>query len=147
MKILVIITALMILLMGCAQEVPEPGQVTTVPSAEVTTPVVETAPTQPEPTSVAPDLVVLGTKNYVMTVDKVGFHPGVLTVPQDYRIKITLTNEDSEEHSFDLIEYAIAENIPAKMTTVIDFVSDTKGEFTFDDRFGQSGTLIVGGKT
>ena len=143
MRSLVFVIAIAFLFVACSPTTQQDVQQQSVPDVDVQ----PAADVQPSPAVAEPTQVIRGTRNYIMTVDRIGFTPSVLTVPQDYRIKITLTNEDADEHSFDLIEYGISENIPSKRTAVIDFVSDSKGEFTFDDRFGSSGTLIVGGKT
>lgn len=154
MRILFVVVFALVFLVACApaqevqpQQTTEPAAVIT-PADDVQQESVQQETVQEQEPEAEVVETYLGTRNFVMTVDRRGFSPSVLTVPSDYRIRITLSNEDSDEHTFDLPEFGIAENIPGKRTVQIDFISDTRGEYTWDDRFtANGGLLIVGGKT
>jgi|GEM_PF-6722492 len=143
---------LAIFLIGCAAEQPaqEPAPTAPAQQTQENPNLVET----PQPEVVKPSTTTTAqtrtgkTHYFVMTIDDDGFDPPVLTVPWSERIKLTLTNEDSKEHSFDIAELKLAYTLKAKETVVIDFIPTQKGGFKIDDRFSEDdGELIVGGET
>ena len=135
---------LVLFLVGCSA--PAAQQTTTSSDSSYAEPAKSTVVTPATPTKTQTRTSKV--YYFVMTVDEDGFDPNVLTVPWSERSKITLTNEDSSEHSFDVAELGLAYTLKAKETIIIDFVPPTRGEFKIDDRFGSSdGKLIVGGAT
>lgn len=142
------ILLLVVLLAGCAAQPPATQQQTQQAPADSN--YVE----PPKSTVVTPSAPVSTqtrtgkTFYFVMEITPSGYDPDVLTVPWDDRIKITLTNTDSKEHSFDIKELDIAYTLKSKETVVVDFIPKTKGYYAINDRFSAfDGELIVGGET
>lgn len=142
--------ALLVLVTACAAQ-PQ-SQYPTQPESKPIIPPAEVVPT-PDPevvTSPASGQETRTSKVYqfVMTIDSDGFDPRVLTVPWSERVKITLSNEDIRQHSFDVAELGISKTLAAGETVVLDFVPATKGDFKIDDKYSANdGNMIVGGET
>jgi len=135
-----------------AVEVPE----TEVPAAVVPEPVPEPEPAPvPEPTP-APEpevelsgTLVGGVREINVVASQFDFGPEVITVRQGEEVRLLLTTDDVA-HGIGLREFGINERIVAGETTVVTFVADTAGEFTFfcsvpcgAGHGSMTGTLVV----
>jgi hypothetical protein len=88
------------------------------------------------------------TDNYIISVDKDGYHPAVLSMLPGNRAKITITNDDSVDHSFIVAEFNINVVIPAKGSGLVDFTPLKKGDFVFTEKDGsKAGELLIGTRT
>lgn len=120
-----------------AVEVPE----TEVPAAVVPEPAPEPEPAPvPEPTP-APEpevplsgTLVGGVREINVVASQFDFGPDVITVRQGEEVRLLLTTNDVA-HGIGLREFGINERIVAGETTVVTFVADTAGEFTFSAQF------------
>ncbi|HSU72987.1 MAG TPA: cupredoxin domain-containing protein [Candidatus Binatia bacterium] len=137
---------LALLIVGCSSPPAQPAPTPIVPPSEVVpAPQHETVtPTTPPASGVWTGK----TAKFTMSITRDGFSPHVLTVPWNTSVKITLMNDDSVQHSFDVPPLSLARTLAPQETVVISFISSTKGDFVIDDRYGSSdGNLIVGGET
>ncbi len=161
MKKLFLLIALMMLIVACS-----PAQ-TTLPVVEPTPTNVAPAPAPtPIPTSqpAAPDAGITSniggkaptqggllptgnTKNFLLTVTAEGYSTKVLTVIPGDRIKLTVINEDTKEHSFSLPDFGVTVTVAPDDSGLVDFTPLKKGEFSWTDMGTKAGTLIVGGST
>ena len=83
-----------------------------------------------------------------ITITASGFDPKILTVGHGDRVKLTITNDDTKSHTFNIEAYSIAKTLAPDETVLVEFYGTIKGEFKYDDTSSTNdGTLIVGGKT
>lgn len=152
-QLLTLLVTCLLFLAACGSQ---PAQSTTTPTTPATSPAETVPATQPSGlTSTISNVQQQtgayrsgNTINIPVTITSSGFDPRILTVGYGDRVKLTITNDDKTVHSFDVTAYRIAQTIEPGQTVLVDFYSDVKGEFPYDDRYASSdGTLIVGGKT
>ena len=91
--------------------------------------------TQPTtPTTSAPATTITSSdpqlEEFTMTVKQFAYTPDTITVKQGDRVRITATSEDVQ-HGFAINEYKINATINPGQQTVIEFVADKKGTFTY----------------
>ncbi len=74
--------------------------------------------------------LVGGVREISLVTSRFDFGPEVITVRQGEEVRLLLTTDDVA-HGIGLREFGINARIPAGETTVVTFVADTSGEFTF----------------
>ena len=110
-----------------AVEVPE----TEVPAAVVPEPEPMPDPEpEPEPEVPLSGTLVDGVREVRVVASQFDFGPEVITVRQGEEIRLLLTTDDVA-HGIGLREFGINANIDPGETTVVTFVADASGEFTF----------------
>ena len=174
---LVCIFVLTLALVSCTQNSPQESTPATssadiqekvappVPlvSKEAPAPVIESAPSTPketttEETTVEPvseevspssEPAESPTKEFTMVAKQWEFQPSTITVNKNDHVRISITSTDVS-HGFRLSEYGINEKIVPGETTIVDFVADKEGTFSFSCSIpcgqghgGMSGKLVV----
>lgn len=135
-----------------AVEVPEaevPAAVAPEPDPEPEpAPVPEPTPA-PEPEVDLSGTLVGGVREINVVASQFDFGPEVITVRQGEEVRLLLTTADVA-HGIGLREFGINERIVAGETTVVTFLADTAGEFTFfcsvpcgAGHGSMTGTLVV----
>jgi heme/copper-type cytochrome/quinol oxidase subunit 2 len=134
------ILALMLFLVACSTQPPAAPQPASTPVVSSPQPeVVQSTNTSTE------KAWTTKTFQFTMSVDRTGFSPRVLTVPFDQRTKITLTNDDSYAHTFDVKELGLSTEVQAHETVILDFVPKSRGTYKIIDRYSSNtGELEVG---
>lgn len=82
-----------------------------------------TAPTQTiQPTSEV--------KEFDMTARQWAFEPSTITVNEGDKVRLNIKNLDVA-HGFSIFEFGVNERLTPGKTTIVEFVADKKGEYTF----------------
>jgi plastocyanin len=70
-----------------------------------------------------------------ITITASGFAPPILTVGYGDRVKLTISNEDTKTHTFEIKEYSLTKTLAPDDTVTVDFYAIIKGEFKYDDTY------------
>ena len=85
---------------------------------------------EPEPEVALSGTLVDGVREINVVASQFDFGPEVITVRQREEVRLLLTTDDVT-HGIGLSEFGINARIAAGETTVVTFVADAAGEFTF----------------
>lgn len=86
-----------------------------------------------------------------MTANSSSFDPGMLSVKKGDHVRIRITvPADDVRHGFALSAFGISEELPPGQTTLVEFVADKAGAFTYmcnipcgPGHYSMKGTLTV----
>jgi heme/copper-type cytochrome/quinol oxidase subunit 2 len=129
MKKKVIALLALLILISCAEQAPP--QRPAIPQIEIKPPQAPALPEAPEyePPPTYP-FETGNTVEVVMTAENFKFTPNTINAKMGDKVRIIITAKDMA-HTFTLPIFGVDRHIPAGQTTIIEFLADQIGQFTF----------------